>query len=105
MLSAIQQDVVIVGAGLAGFHTASKLVQRGWQGNITLVGEEPWQPYDRPPLSKQYQTEGAEAALWLMPALPCAVEQVRERKAVAIDTAARELSLDDGSTIAWHHLV
>lgn len=100
-----QHDVVIVGAGLAGFSVAGTLVQQGHTGGITLVGDEPWPPYDRPPLSKQYQLDGDEPAIWLAPELPPQVRQLRERKAVALDTAARRLHLDDGSALAWDQLV
>ncbi|MFB6888432.1 NAD(P)/FAD-dependent oxidoreductase [Kitasatospora sp. NPDC056327] len=44
--------VVVVGAGLAGAQCAAVLRRDGWQGRITLVGAEPYPPYDRPPLSK-----------------------------------------------------
>ncbi len=44
--------VVIVGAGLAGLRTAEALRDKGFDGSITLVGEESERPYDRPPLSK-----------------------------------------------------
>ncbi|MBO1416316.1 NAD(P)/FAD-dependent oxidoreductase [Streptomyces sp. FH025] len=50
-LSATDQ-VVVVGAGLAGAQCALKLREGGWAGRIALVGEEPHTPYDRPPLSK-----------------------------------------------------
>jgi NADPH-dependent 2,4-dienoyl-CoA reductase/sulfur reductase-like enzyme len=53
MSGSSQAGVVIVGAGLAGFNVASKLVQQAYAGSITLLGDEPWPPYDRPPLSKQ----------------------------------------------------
>lgn len=43
---------MIVGAGMAGVQTAVELRQQGWRGGITLLGEEPHAPYDRPPLSK-----------------------------------------------------
>jgi 3-phenylpropionate/trans-cinnamate dioxygenase ferredoxin reductase component len=46
------QRVVIVGAGMAGVQTAVQLREHGWPGAIRLVGSEPHQPYDRPPLSK-----------------------------------------------------
>ncbi|MFJ8211701.1 NAD(P)/FAD-dependent oxidoreductase [Streptomyces sp. NPDC096033] len=44
--------VVIVGAGMAGVQTAVALREQGWTGPVTLLGAEPHQPYDRPPLSK-----------------------------------------------------
>ncbi|MFF8274815.1 NAD(P)/FAD-dependent oxidoreductase [Streptomyces lateritius] len=47
-----QQRVVIVGAGMAGVQTAVALREQGFTGPVTLVGAEPHQPYDRPPLSK-----------------------------------------------------
>ncbi|MEU6233363.1 FAD-dependent oxidoreductase [Kitasatospora sp. NPDC047058] len=46
-------QVVVVGAGLAGAQCASGLRRGGWRGRIVLVGEEPHAPYDRPPLSKE----------------------------------------------------
>ncbi len=104
-MSAEQHHVVIVGAGLAGFNVASQLVQQGYPGRVTLVGEEPWPPYDRPPLSKQFQLDGDEPELWLAPELPPEVVQLRKRKVLAIDTQRRQLSLDDGSTLAWDRVV
>ncbi|GAA1274934.1 oxidoreductase [Planotetraspora silvatica] len=44
--------VVVVGAGLAGVRSVEALRAHGFAGRITLVGEEPHRPYDRPPLSK-----------------------------------------------------
>ncbi len=44
--------VVIAGAGMAGVQTAVALREQGWTGPVTLLGAEPHQPYDRPPLSK-----------------------------------------------------
>ncbi|MET7642724.1 FAD-dependent oxidoreductase [Streptomyces sp. NPDC005426] len=44
--------VVIVGAGVAGVQTAVALREQGFAGPVTLIGAEPHQPYDRPPLSK-----------------------------------------------------
>lgn len=46
--------VVVVGAGLAGYRAAETLRTEGFAGRLVMVGDEPGQPYDRPPLSKQY---------------------------------------------------
>ncbi|WP_405695576.1 NAD(P)/FAD-dependent oxidoreductase [Streptomyces sp. NBC_01185] len=46
------RGVVIVGAGMAGVQTAVALRDQGFTGPVTLIGAEPHQPYDRPPLSK-----------------------------------------------------
>ncbi|WP_190294737.1 FAD-dependent oxidoreductase, partial [Paenibacillus darwinianus] len=47
------KGMVIVGAGEAGARAAVELRNRGWDGPITLIGEERQAPYERPPLSKQ----------------------------------------------------
>ncbi|MFC9953696.1 FAD-dependent oxidoreductase, partial [Streptomyces prasinus] len=46
------QRVVVAGAGMAGVQTAVALREQGFTGTVTLIGAEPHQPYDRPPLSK-----------------------------------------------------
>lgn len=48
--------VVIVGAGQAGFQVASSLRMEGYEGPVTLLGDEPNIPYQRPPLSKGFMT-------------------------------------------------
>jgi 3-phenylpropionate/trans-cinnamate dioxygenase ferredoxin reductase subunit len=48
------QHVLIIGAGQAGSQTATSLRQGGFEGHITIVGDEPALPYQRPPLSKAY---------------------------------------------------
>ncbi|AWZ03699.1 NAD(P)/FAD-dependent oxidoreductase [Streptomyces sp. ICC1] len=48
----VRRGVVVVGAGMAGVQTAVALREQGWTGPVTLLGAEPHQPYDRPPLSK-----------------------------------------------------
>lgn len=47
-------DVVIVGAGHAGAQAAIALRQLGFIGSVAIVGDEPYFPYERPPLSKEY---------------------------------------------------
>lgn len=105
LVSPEQPSVVIVGAGLAGYSLASALAKNGYAGEVTLVGEEPWPPYDRPPLSKQFQLDGDESQVWLAPELPPNVKLLRQRKALAIDPHRKELHLNDGSNLPWDRLV
>ena len=48
-----QGRIVIVGASLAGLRAAEALREMGFEGSLTIIGDEPHEPYDRPPLSKQ----------------------------------------------------
>ena len=48
------RSVVIVGAGLAGARAAETLRAEGYDGRLVLIGDEPWAPYERPALSKEF---------------------------------------------------
>jgi len=50
----MSEKVVVVGAGHAAGQVAVSLRQKGYAGDITLIGDEPWVPYQRPPLSKAF---------------------------------------------------
>src|SRR5262245_3954661 len=80
-------SVVIAGAGMAGFSVVSNLRDRGYAGRLVLIGDEPWNPYNRPPLSKAFLTGAVEEAeLALRPASyyhDKGVEVVTGRKVVA----------------------
>jgi len=70
--------VVIVGAGQAGFSAAFKLRSLGFDGQITLIGEESVAPYQRPPLSKAYLLgEMAQDRLFLRPQKAYRDENIR----------------------------
>jgi len=60
-MSDLQAHVVILGAGHAGGTLAALLRQYGHEGPITLIGEEPIPPYQRPPLSKAWLKGEADA--------------------------------------------
>ena len=45
--------IVVVGASLAGLRSVEALRAKGFDGDLTLIGDEAHRPYDRPPLSKQ----------------------------------------------------
>jgi 3-phenylpropionate/trans-cinnamate dioxygenase ferredoxin reductase subunit len=60
-------QIVIIGAGQGGFQAAASLRQEGHTGPITLIGDEPGLPYQRPPLSKAYLKTGEADRLALRP--------------------------------------
>ena len=103
------QTVVVVGAGLAGLRVAEGLRGAGFPGRIVLVGDEPHEPYDRPPLSKAVlEAEGREhtiqlAAQEMLDALT--VEFRLGVRAAAIDRTANALVLEDGERLAYDRLV
>lgn len=103
------EHIVIVGAGHAGGRVAQHLRALGYDQRLTLVGEEPHPPYERPALSKELlKGERTAPELVLGPAAfwtDCdAVVHVRGRVS-ALDAEARLLSLSDGSTIGFDGLV
>ncbi len=57
-----ERHAVVVGAGMAGVQTAVALREQGFTGPVTLIGAEPHQPYDRPPLSKAVLLGTAEGS-------------------------------------------
>ncbi|PUE62126.1 hypothetical protein B9Z36_02120 [Limnohabitans sp. Rim8] len=101
--------VVIVGAGQAGGWAAHTLRKEGFGGSITLVGDESWQPYERPPLSKSILMGSAEPlsthlfsdADWA--ALD--INWISSRRVCSIDRQAHTLLLDDGSRLHWNRLI
>lgn len=103
------ETAVIVGAGPAGVATADALLVAGYDGRIVLVGDEPHHPYDRPPLSKQVlagEWELDRVRFGSSKAL--ADDRVELRSGVAaagLDPAAQKVMLDDGTVIAFDHLV
>ena len=81
--------VAIVGAGQAGFQTASSLRQEGFAGRILLIGDEPVLPYQRPPLSKSYLAgESGLDELWLRP------ENFYEKQRIELVTGANVAAID-----------
>jgi 3-phenylpropionate/trans-cinnamate dioxygenase ferredoxin reductase component len=101
--------VAIVGAGLAGFQTASALREQGYQGRVVLIGEESHLPYHRPPLSKGYLLGSPEeSGLAMRPDeyfTDKKIEFLPSTRAVSIDRAHRKLALDNGSVVEFEHLV
>ncbi|OPC77146.1 FAD-dependent oxidoreductase [Embleya scabrispora] len=101
--------IIIVGASLAGLRTAQALRAEGFGGTLTLVGAEPYPPYDRPPLSKKWLAAGADDAPADDPALPIPAgldaKWLLGTRAVGLDPAAGAVHLEDGGELAYDGLV
>jgi 3-phenylpropionate/trans-cinnamate dioxygenase ferredoxin reductase component len=104
----MQERVVIIGGGQAGARAAAWLRKEGWQGAISLIGDEPELPYERPPLSKSVLSEGADPLRALV--LPeqfyaeAEIDLQVGMTATAIDPADRKVKFG-GSALAFDHLV
>ena len=101
--------VVIVGAGHAGGTAAALLRQYGHEGPITLIGEEPIPPYQRPPLSKAWLKGEADAdSLALKPLEFYGENRIDFRPSVsakALSRGAKAVALSDGSTVSYDTLI
>jgi 3-phenylpropionate/trans-cinnamate dioxygenase ferredoxin reductase subunit len=100
------EHVVVVGAGLGGLRAVESLRAEGFPGQISLVGDEPHEPYDRPPLSKQIlagQWPEERAVLHRGELADLDVSLYLGRSAVGVDRAAVELA--DGTRLRYDALV
>jgi 3-phenylpropionate/trans-cinnamate dioxygenase ferredoxin reductase component len=104
-----QRDVVIVGAGQAGAQVAALLRHEGYKGSITLVGEEPEFPYERPPLSKDYLAGHKQfKQLLLRPEEFWAQHEIDLRlgqRVISVDAQARLVRTASGGEIGYESLV
>jgi 3-phenylpropionate/trans-cinnamate dioxygenase ferredoxin reductase subunit len=100
---------VIAGAGLAGAKAAETLRSEGFDGPVVLIGDESERPYERPPLSKDYlQGKAERETIYVHPEAWYADNGVELRlgsPVTAIDRAAREVTLADGSQIGYARLL
>ena len=103
------ENIVIVGAGQAAVQAIDTLRRKGFGGKITLVGDEPWLPYQRPPLSKQYLAGALEPQrLLLRPQRfyeEHSIETRLGRRVAEIARREQRVRLDDGSTLAYDALL
>ena len=98
--------VVIVGASLAGLRAAESLRREGFRGRLTLVGDEPCEPYDRPPLSKQVLTGRAAPESTVLPqARGLDVEWRLGTAAVGLDLSDKRVRLADGDEVGFDRLL
>ncbi|WP_325119667.1 NAD(P)/FAD-dependent oxidoreductase [Streptomyces sp. GMR22] len=103
------RNVVIVGASVAGLTAAVTLRTEGYDGRLTLIGDEPHTPYNRPPLSKQIL-----AGTWEPDRIKLRTDEELSAldarllfgsSATGLDTAARRVVLDGGASVSYDALV
>lgn len=102
-------SIVIAGAGQAGSRTAASLREFGFEGRIVLVGDEPFLPYQRPPLSKGHLTgASARESLWLHPGSfyeQHGIELLLAETVSSIDRTNCRIQLGSGASLDYDHLV
>ena len=103
------EHLVVVGAGQAATQAAQALRQQNYAGAITLLGEEPYPPYQRPPLSKKYFAgETPRERLLLRPQPFYAEKGIAleiDVRVEELDAVAHALRLRDGRTLRYDKLL
>ncbi|MEW2286399.1 FAD-dependent oxidoreductase [Streptomyces sp. NPDC047841] len=98
--------IVVVGASLAGLRAAEALREEGFTGSLTVVGDEPHVPYDRPPLSKQVLLGQATAETTELPMRrdPDAEWRLGVR-ATGLDLLGKRVLLEDGESLPYDRVL
>lgn len=107
--SSTPQRIVLVGGGAAGFAAAERLRREGYDGKLTMVGQEASPPVDRPNLSKDYLAGNApEDWVPLQPSSFYTEHRIDTRFGATVarlDVQAREVVLDDGAKVGYDRLL
>lgn len=105
----MSEPIIIVGAGQAGIKAAETLRMKGHDGDVLLIGEENWPPYQRPPLSKAYlKGELSEDRLFLKADdyfEKAKIALMPGARVAAIDPIGHQLTFDNGRTQSWSKLL
>lgn len=101
--------VVIIGAGQAGGEAAITLRRKGFEGRVIMIGDEPYVPYERPPLSKGYLSGALEQERLFLKKPEFYSEKNIElmlgRRVTRIDREAKAVTLDDGQQLSYSKLL
>lgn len=99
------RDIVVVGNGIAGLTACDTLRAEGFDGRITVVGDEPVAPYSRPALSKALLRDGDDLTSHLLPEATHGAIERRGIAAVGLDVDRQRVRLADGDEVPYDALV
>ena len=97
--------IVIVGNGIAGVTAADTLRAAGYDGDLTLVGDEPHPAYSRPALSKALLRSDPDDTAHLLPPPGHGAVELTGVRATGLDVDGRQVQLDDGRRLDFDGLV
>ncbi|AEV34543.1 pyridine nucleotide-disulfide oxidoreductase family protein [Pseudovibrio sp. FO-BEG1] len=101
--------IVVVGAGQAGVQAAQTLRQKGYEGELVMLGNEPQPPYQRPPLSKKFLSGEVEPdALFIRPEAFYEMNNIDLKlnaQVDRIDLENKSVSLASGEAVTWDKLL
>src|ERR1700690_4218562 len=105
----MSEGVVIVGGGQAGLEAAAALRTQGYQDSVTVVCEEPYAPYQRPPLSKEFLTGKQEVDRVFLRTLAYYEKQridlILDERVAEINAGAKMVHLAGGGMVAYSELI
>ncbi len=105
----MSEKIVIIGAGQAGAQAVQSLRSEGFTGAISMVGDEAWPPYQRPPLSKAYLLGQLERGRLFLKSdafyQEAGCELLLNTSAMAIDRTGKTVALSDGRKLSYDRLL
>lgn len=104
-MSAPIRRAVVVGNGIAGLTAADALRDAGFDGELTIVGDEPHAAYSRPALSKALLLDGDDTASHELPPTTHGAKELLGVRARGLDAERRLVQLDDGEALPYDRLV
>lgn len=105
MSTAPLRRVVVVGNGIAGLTAADTLREAGFDGELTIVGDERHPAYSRPALSKALLLDGDDLTSHELPPAGHGATELLGERATGLDLDRRLVSLDDGTALPYDRLV
>ncbi|WP_055695280.1 NAD(P)/FAD-dependent oxidoreductase [Streptomyces prasinopilosus] len=97
--------VVVVGNGIAGLTAADTLREAGFDGELTVVGDEPHPAYSRPALSKALLLDGDDLSSHELPPTGHGATELLGVRATGLDLDRRLVTLDDGTDLPYDRVV